>query len=94
MKWCCIGFQSAYESAGQRSIAAVIDYDSENKPEFILQARAFDGTPPQIKPPAPMSLVIENRMQYCPWCGTELQEWYAKHVAVLIRPDLRIHDGL
>ena len=91
MKWCCIGFESAYHSAGERSIAALIDQDYTGQPEFLLQARAFDGIPePAIKPPKPMSLVIQAQVQFCPWCGVSLQRWYGKHVVELIRPGLKI----
>ena len=43
MKWCCIGFKSAYDAAGQRGSAILIGCDSLNAPGFTLQYRAIDA---------------------------------------------------
>jgi hypothetical protein len=91
MKWCCIGFESAYHEAGKRSIAVLIDKNLEGEPAFFLQARAFDGVQePEIRSPATMSLVIQTGMRFCPWCGVSLEKWYGKYFRELIRPGFRI----
>jgi hypothetical protein len=91
MRWCCAGFQAACQAAGERSIAVLIDEDDQGNPEFFLQARAFDaGTEPELNVATPMSLVIQKGLQFCPWCGTRLQQWYRRHARELKRPALRI----
>ncbi|MCM3874411.1 MAG: hypothetical protein ND895_27285 [Pyrinomonadaceae bacterium] len=42
MKWCCIGFKSHYEAAGQRGHAILIGRDSMGKPEVAMRYRAVD----------------------------------------------------
>jgi hypothetical protein len=96
MKWCCGGLKTAHGAAGERSIAVLFGRDSEDEPEFLLQARAFDvdsSPPPDFKPPAAISLVIDQRIQFCPWCGTNLEKWYSSYLDELHRPGLRIPRG-
>lgn len=94
MKWCCAAFENHYQMAGERSIAVLIDENSEKQPEFLLQARAFDRDhEPVINISVPMSLVIEAGLQFCPWCGVSLRKWYSKHARELIRPGLKIDRG-
>jgi hypothetical protein len=91
VKWCCIAFESHYQMAGERSIAVLVDRNSENEPEFLLQARAFDrGQEESLRVSVPMSLVIESGMQFCPWCGVSLRKWYGKYASDLMRPGLKI----
>lgn len=91
MKWCCTAFENHYEMAGERSIAVLVEENSEGRPEFLLQARAFDrGDEPAITTAAPMSLVIETGMRFCPWCGVDLQKCYGKYSRDLTRPGFRI----
>jgi hypothetical protein len=56
---------------------------------FVLQFRA---TEPDVQvttdPISPVSLIAEVGIQFCPWCGVRLLDWYQKDVASLERPDL------
>ena len=91
MKWCCAGFEAAYEAAGERSIAVVIDEDTDGNAGFFLQARAFDaGSEPELNLDVPMSLVLQTGLQFCPWCGVRLQKWYGPHVRDLKKSELRL----
>jgi hypothetical protein len=91
MKWCCVGFEAAYQAAGERSIAVIVDESSDSKGEFFLQARTFDiGTEPQLNLTVPMSLAIQTGLQFCPWCGVRLDKWYGRYVRELKRPEFRI----
>jgi hypothetical protein len=90
IKWCCVGFEAAYQAAGERSIAVIVDED-QGEPEFFLQSRAVDaGDEQKIDAVVPISLVIENGIQFCPWCGRSLHKWYGTRATELRRPDLRI----
>jgi hypothetical protein len=91
MKWCCVGFEAAYQAAGERSIAIVVDEDDEGNAEFFLQARTFDiGTEPHLKLNVPMSLTTQTGLQFCPWCGVHLQKWYGRYARELKTPQFRI----
>ena len=91
MKWCCSAFQNRYEMAGERSIAVLVDANSQNESEFLIQARALDhGDEPEINTAVPMSLIIETGIEFCPWCGVNLRKWYGKHARELSRPGLRL----
>jgi hypothetical protein len=94
MKWCCIGFKSGYQAAGERAIAVLVDRDSKGAPAFLLQARAFDGVQaPEIRTEGPISLLQEARISFCPWCGVPLEKWYGGSVDTLLRPGLAIDRG-
>jgi hypothetical protein len=94
MKWCCPGFEGNYSQAGQRSSAVLVGRDLMGMPEFTLQFRAVDKGNEQFisssNEAIPISLVIDVGMRYCPWCGCDLEKWYADAVDELYRPDLRI----
>jgi hypothetical protein len=95
INWCCEPFKHSYDLAGDRSIAVLIDRNSEGEPEFILQSRAFEKgqEPPGLSTVVPMSVVTESQMQFCPWCGRNLAKWYRKTIDVLIRPNFKINKG-
>lgn len=40
-----------------------------------------------------ISPVVDVGLQYCPWCGRDLERWYEKHVDELHRPHLRISSS-
>jgi hypothetical protein len=92
MKWCCIGFKSNYQAAGQRGTAYLIGRDSLDKPEFILQFRAVDMDQefPFINTDFPISTVIDLRIVFCPSCGVNLEKFYGKFVDSLYRKGLRV----
>jgi len=93
-KWCCDAFRNRYDRGGDRSIAVLIDRDFQGEPSFVLQARAFErGEEPRLDVPVPMSLVSEDLIAFCPWCGASLRRWYGKQFEELIRPGLRIDRG-
>lgn len=85
-KWCCIGFQSQYESAGERGLAYLIGIDSLGEPEFLQQFRAVaKGDETQIHSESPISVVIDARILFCPSCGVNLSKWYGEHIKELHR---------
>jgi len=93
-KWCCEAFRNRYDRGGDRSIAVLVDRDFSGEPRFLLQSRAFEkGDEPQLDLPVPMSLVSEDVIAFCPWCGVVLRRWYRHQIDALARPDLPIHRG-
>src|SRR6266700_1789938 len=93
-KWCCPGFQNAWEHAGQRGFGIIVSQNSLGKPQFTLQFRMVDADKEEslVFPtsPVPISRVGEMGMIYCPWCGRNLAERYANTLKVLSRPELLI----
>lgn len=94
MKWCCYPFEGWYGQAGQRGASILIGRDSTGTPAFTLQYRAIEqGDEKLITSQKPVSTVVEVGLQYCPWCGRDLERWYEKHVDELYRPHLRISSS-
>jgi len=91
MKWCCDAFKERYDSAGDRTIAILVDRFPDDVPHFIIQSRAFErGTEQALDTVVPMSLVNEDTINFCPWCGVPLGRWYRKSIDELMRPGLKI----
>lgn len=85
MDWCCAGFKVHYEASGERGFAVLIapSYDGSSV-DFVVQCRAVElGQNPAISSPVPISLVSEARINYCPWCGVDLQGHYGPLLAGL-----------
>lgn len=80
--------------AGTRGHAVFAGRSPLGDPEFILQTRAVEpGVSISTDPVAPVSLVSEIRIQFCPWCGVRLRDWYRKDVQALERRDLVVPLG-
>jgi hypothetical protein len=63
----------------------------DGEPFFVLQHRAAEpGILVNTEPPSPVSLVTDIGLQFCPWCGVRLLEWYKTNSAQLERPDLGV----
>lgn len=96
IKWCCVGFEGHYGEAGRRSTGILVGRDSQGRPQFTLQFRAVDkGNERSVSAATagleiPISLVVDVGMQYCPWCGRDLEKWYGNVVEALFRPDFKI----
>lgn len=91
MKWCCAAFEGSYSEAGLRGLAIIIERDTNGEPRFILQYRAVDkDTELPLGLKVPVTLVCDSRIQYCPWCGRKLSNWYKKYIDELIRPGFTI----
>ena len=90
MKWCCIGFQSHYDTAGERGHAILIGRDSMGQPEITMQYRAIDPSEKLPVTDIPISTVVDIRIVFCPWCGQNVETWYGKDVDTLYRDGLKI----
>ena len=90
MKFCCLGFEHWHNAAGTRGFG-VFAADGEHGPAmFLIQHRALDanGRPPE-QSPSPLSLVSDLIIQFCPWCGTKLGEFY-RDTDQIDRTDLKL----
>ena len=55
-QWCCVAFKGAFESAGERAFAVVVDRFLEGY-AFILQLRALEPDDPgPLNHPRPISV--------------------------------------
>ena len=91
-EWCCVAFKSAFEAAGERDFAIVVDHFLEGY-AFIFQHRALEPDDPGPKNhPGPISIVSQVHIRFCPWCGRSLQQFYALRLAEMVRPGLTIPD--
>lgn len=71
----------------------MIGRDSTMAPKFTLQYRATDqGDEMSVISQHPISTVVEVGLQYCPWCGCNLEKWYGEYVDKLSRPNLKISE--
>ncbi|HSP17250.1 MAG TPA: hypothetical protein VLV78_21080 [Thermoanaerobaculia bacterium] len=94
IKWCCAAFENAYNLAGDRTIAVLIDRYADGEPEFLLQARAFErGHEERLNTSAPISLISESPIAFCPWCGTDLRRRYRSNIDDLQRAGFKIDKG-
>ncbi len=91
MNWCCLAFKGCYEDAGKRGLAVLVGRDLKKHPQFILQHRAVEEEHEKsVRSETMLSLVTDNQIHYCPWCGRELAVWYRDDIDKLYRPDLKI----
>jgi hypothetical protein len=95
VKWCCIGFENMVGQAGTRGVAVLIDGSRGSvPPDFFIQFRALDtSVPPPFSSDVPISVVMEIGIQFCPWCGALLREFYAESAVQVSHPELKIREG-
>ena len=92
MKFCCEAFERLHQNAGLREFA-VFTARYPDGSVFVLQHRALD---PDALPPfteSPMSSVSELLLNYCPWCGVTLQQFYRDHLIELDQSELKLGMG-
>jgi hypothetical protein len=90
MKWCCAAFQGRFEEAGLRGLAVFAATSAGEPPLFILQFRATDSGTVFSDSSGPLSLLSDAVINFCPWCGVRLKDWYRQFLKELDRSDLRI----
>lgn len=90
MKWCCMGFKGNFEMAGSRGFGMFVSTKDGPEPIFILQHRALDEHSPLPNTTYPITVVTDARIQFCPWCGVRLKQFYGDSYGKLDRSDLRV----
>jgi hypothetical protein len=57
-----------------------------------MQHRALDQNAISPVTETPLSVIAEIYIQYCPWCGSDLEKKYKKAYQELDRSDLKISE--
>lgn len=92
MKFCCHGIEGLHQNSGLREFA-VFTARYPDSFVFVLQHRALD---PDVLPPfteSPMSAISELLLNFCPWCGVNLKQFYCDQPKELDRSDLKLGMG-
>lgn len=88
IQWCCIGMKAHLRQSTERGFSVLCSKNEFGEIEFVLRYRAIDdGT---ILPvfDAPISLISEININYCPWCGQNLLKCYKKYIEKLCNQNL------
>ena len=91
MTFCCRAFEYWFERAGERGFGVFSAHDTAPKPLFVIQHRALDrdGSSPAFAP-TPFSLVSDLIIQFCPWCGSNLEDFYRDATLDIDRTNLKV----
>jgi hypothetical protein len=90
MKWCCTIFHGWFGEAGKRGLAVFVATRGHAEPAFILQFRALDPGGREPHTDAPLSLVSQIHIHFCPWCGADLKERYRDTIRELDKSELQV----
>ena len=91
-----MGFQGNYQQAGQRGFSVLIEKGDDGRARFLMQSRAVEqGDQDRFhthlsQTDFPVSVVAQTGMIFCPWCGTNLQQFYGSRVEELDRPGFSV----
>jgi hypothetical protein len=84
-----MGFEGNSQLAGSRGFGLFVSTRDDGEPAFILQHRSFDPGASVPYTDYPMTLVDDMQIQYCPWCGVKLRDWYQGTLKDLDRSELQ-----
>ena len=89
--FCCAGFKHHFDRAGTRGFGVFAVATLQSKSWFKIQYRCVDPGSGPISPNTnfPISLIEEVTLNFCPWCGRDLHQWYSRTWETLTRPDLQ-----
>lgn len=77
--------------AGMRGFGTFAAEIGSTPASFIIQHRALDsGASAPAFSPSPLSLVSDLVVQFCPWCGVKLDEFYRGQERQIDRTDLKL----
>lgn len=86
--WCCRFLRDAFTEAGHSGLGIFVDDSAADRPQFLMQFRALEPSAPVPASQAPLTVNLETAIQYCPWCGQNLSQFYANHISAMARNDL------
>jgi hypothetical protein len=70
-EWCCLGFKGHIEDPPERGFRINLAVGG-----FVLEAKAVAVTDiERLNPPVPVSASMTVRINFCPWCGTDLNQF-------------------
>jgi hypothetical protein len=81
--WCCTLFKASAQRRGQNDIAIAIENDRRAGLMFWLEFRLVaqkDEDAIAITCPFPVRLAMRQGINFCPWCGRSLRQFYAGRV--------------
>ena len=92
MRWCCPQFEGLMSFAGKRGFAIIVDASKKPRLKIMIQFRCWDAGAEPSDIPQDLTLMSaeEVGIQFCPWCGVRLREWYDDSLYTYSRPDLRV----
>ena len=82
-----------------RGISVLIERDQPLGVIFLIQSRAVEKVNEDAlkailrESDFPVSWVVQTGLVFCPWCGANLENFYAKRVDELARPGFSISLG-
>jgi hypothetical protein len=85
-----MGFEGNFQMAGSRGFGAFVSTRDGHEPVFILQHRSIDPEAPTPNTEYPISLISDVQIQFCPWCGAKLKDWYRNALKDLDRSELKV----
>lgn len=74
--------------AGERGFSA-FTFAEGGERYFLVQHRSLDPGAPVPVIEQTVTLVSDLRLNYCPWCGVNLRDFYQGRLADFDRTDLR-----
>jgi hypothetical protein len=90
MTFCCDAFKANFEMAGSRGFGVFSVSLDKDKMAYIVQHRAMESGQSAPVTKAPLSLVSEMYIHFCPWSGKRLDQVYGANPTIM-RPDLKLH---
>lgn len=81
VKWCCSVFAYDFTQVWRRGESVLYTW-RDDKPQFLLQCRAVGAGAERLlgESRAPLSLLTQEPMSFCPWCGANLIRHYGKQL--------------
>lgn len=80
VRWCCLAFEGWHAEAGRRGVSVLArPGEMQRRSVFILQHRAVDeGMEERVQADVLVDLISDIEIQFCPWCGVRLRDWYSE----------------
>lgn len=92
--WCCFKLRILHEAAGKRTFSLIVDLDNNGNPIFFIQYRAVEEGEDILKHyggiNAIISLIQESKIEFCPYCGRNLNKQYKKNIDSILNRQYRM----
>lgn len=91
MDWCCVGMESHIKNPCDIGFTIIIYQDDQFLVRSVIQSRSIniDDFKKNIFD-VHISAINEIEINYCPWCGVQIEKWYKNHISEISRKDLLI----
>jgi len=87
IEWCCVQFMWYYNRDDTRGERIAIERTSIGSIYFKLQFRSIDKDKEQLLgiSDIPITITSEFGILFCPWCGSDLNEYYHSYMDKLVK---------